>query len=165
MFNLIKVYIKLFNAMYFQCQWEHIFININRILSISRCGWRVLSFLPLIKPWLLVCTWKMYVFTINYYILVFWFDKKKGRTGRYSIERALRNQKKIIKVKEFQWFDKRRNNGTDIKSPRTMFFQGIHFLFSQVQGPQGHWKNPWLNSIYMYSMILDFNVLYSDCAS
>ena len=50
MFNLIKVYMKHFNAMYFQCQWEHIFININRILSISRCGWRVYSCLPLIKP-------------------------------------------------------------------------------------------------------------------
>ena len=40
-----------------------------------------------------------------------------------------------------------------------MFFQGIHFLSSQVQGPQGHWKNPWLSSIYMYSMILEVNVL------
>ena len=40
-----------------------------------------------------------------------------------------------------------------------MFFQGIHFLSSQVQGPQGHWKNPWLSSIYMYSMIFEVNVL------
>ena len=77
MFNPIKVYIKHFNAMYFQCQWEHIFININRILAISCCGCHVYSCLPLIKPQLLVCEWKMYVFTIKYYILIFWFDKKR----------------------------------------------------------------------------------------
>ena len=50
MFNPIKVYIKLFNAMYFQHQWKHIFINFNRILSISCCDWCVYSCLPLIKP-------------------------------------------------------------------------------------------------------------------